>query len=339
MNKTTAAFVMPVNISGSEMEIRHIREAIDSIKNQTDSDWMIIMVDDKSDDPIVYKEIDAMKAELKDKLHVIYSDERRGPGDARNKAVKYAYEIGVPFILYLDADDLSDPRRLELVRKAFDEDETINVVYTSFDVIDENGDPWSYDEINPSIKEIIDGHTVDIVEGECAWTMIASKKKYTNLTSCTAVKTSLAYQEPFPSAYASEDSNAWFRYGAHPGKFHLIKEIKGGYRIRKGIASRSRSQNVDFYLYMLNVDTDGFEKAMEIAKEYGTMGGWDENDLRVAFNVRLALSLLHGGSEKYCKIALSRAKDISKEKTMEYIEQLYCLPEYKAKMREIAAEA
>ncbi len=83
------------------------------------------------------------------------------------------------------------------------------------------------------------------------------------------------------------------------------------------------------------MDSSGFEEAMKIAKKYGTMGGWDENDLRTAFHVRLALSLLHGGSEEYCLRSLSEAVKISKEKTLKYIDLLYCEPEYKARMKEL----
>lgn len=59
------------------------------------------------------------------------------------------------------------------------------------------------------------------------------------------------------------------------------------------------------------------------------------NKIRTGFYVRLALSLIHGGSEEYCKESLSKALNISKEKTMEYIDQLYCEPEYKARMKEL----
>ena len=98
-----------------------------------------------------------------------------------------------------------------------------------------------------SVREIIDGHQVDIVEGENAWIGLATKKKYTNLTSCTAVRTSLAAEEPFPSESVSEDSHTWVRYAAHPGKFVFIRDIKGGYRICSNVASRSRSNNANFY--------------------------------------------------------------------------------------------
>ena len=206
--------------------------------------------------------------------------------------------------------------RLELVRRAFDKDDTINVVYTGFDVIDENGKLVPRDQISLSVREIIDGHKQDIVEGENAWIAIAMKKKYTNLTSCTAVKTSLALAEPFPAASVSEDCHTWLRYAAHPGKFVFIREIKDGYRICTGVQSRSRSINADFYEKMFQNDSAGFEEAVKIAKKYGTMGGFAEDDIRVAFYVRLALTLLHGASEEYCQKSLAKAAQISKEKRL-----------------------
>ena len=137
--KQKPAFLMPVKLSGSERELRMFREAVDSIKRQTDPDWILIMVDDFSDVQSVYDVIDEMKADLKDKLHVLYSEKNNGAGATRNKGVEYAHKIGCPFIIFNDSDDLSDPRRLELVRKVFESDNSVNVVYTSFDVIDENG--------------------------------------------------------------------------------------------------------------------------------------------------------------------------------------------------------
>ena len=334
----TAAFIMPVKLSGNELELHHFRVSVEHIKLQTDPNWILIMVDDYSDNKAVYDVIDEMKADLKEKLHVIESDRNYGAGIARNKGIRYANEIGAPFILFNDTDDVSDPRRLELVRKAFADDPAVNVVYTSFDVIDENDQVVPRERINMSVGEIIDGHQVDIAEGENAWITIVTEKKYTNLTSCTAVRTSLAVEEPFPDASASEDSNTWVRYGAHPGKFLFLREIKGGYRICSNVQSRSRSNNADFYGEMLKMDTAGFEAALKLAKKYGTMGGWEENDLRTAFHVRLALSLLHGDSEEYCKKSLSSALQISKEKTLWYIDRLYCKPEYRERMKALAAE-
>lgn len=69
------------------------------------------------------------------------------------------------------------------------------------------------------------------------------EENYINLTSCKAVRTSLAVAEEFPEASVSEDRHTWMRYGAHPGKFVFLLEIKDGYRIRRGVASRPRALN------------------------------------------------------------------------------------------------
>ena len=329
----TPVFIMPVKITGEEADLRFFRTSVDSIKRQTDDKWLLVMVEDFSNDERVYKVIDEMKKELKDKLHVIYSDNNYGTGSARNKGVLYASEIGAPFILYNDSDDISDPRRLELVRKAFESDETVNVVYTSFDVIDENDNLTLVDKIALPVREIIDGHKKDAVEGENAWINIAIKKKYTNLTSCTAVRTSLAVQELFPVASVSEDCHTWLRYAAHPGKFVFLREIKGKYRICSGTQSRSRSNNKDFYEKLFLMDSDGFEQAVKTAKKYGTMGGRDEYDIRTGFYVRLALNLLNGGLVELCKKSLDVSLNISKERTFFYIDNLPCDFECKDKMK------
>ena len=328
----TAAFIMPVKISGSEMELRHLQEAIGSIENQTDKDWMIIISEDFSNDDRVYAALEEYKERLGDKIHIIYAKENHGAGVTRNIGIRYAASIGIPFILFLDADDLADPRRLELVRKAF-EDPSVNVAYTSFDIIDENGDRVPDEEIALPIKEIIDGHKVDIVEGEKAWIAIATKKKYTNLTSCTAVRTSLALEEPFPPLSASEDCHTWMRYGAHPGKFFFIRDIIGHYRIRRGVVSRSRANMSDFYDRMYQADADGFESALKVAKKLGTLGDIDENDLRARFHVRLALNLLFSGRDEYCKKSLLLAKSIVGDKYLEYVDGLPCDFSTKSRMK------
>ena len=206
-------------------------------------------------------------------------------------------------------------------------------------MIDQNGDVTPHDEISLPVREIIDGHKTDVVEGEHAWIQIATKKKYTNLTSCTAAKTSLASEEPFPNTSCSEDCHTWMRYGAHPGKFVFLREIKGKYRVCRGIQSRSRSQHADFYEQMFKSDSDGFEQAMIRAKNFGTMDGRDENDLRVAFHVRLALNLLHSGVTDYCKKSLDIAMNISEERTLYYIDKLPCESDSKALMREMVISA
>ena len=80
---------MSVKIVGDEAELRFFRASVESIKKQTDTDWKIVMFEDFSDDKRVYDVIDEMKQDLKEKLHVIYSDKNYGTGAARNKGILF----------------------------------------------------------------------------------------------------------------------------------------------------------------------------------------------------------------------------------------------------------
>ncbi len=330
------AFIMPVKISGNDMELRHLALSVDSIKNQTDTNWILIMIDDFSDNERVAKALDEIEADLKDKVHIIHLEKNIGAGKARNVGIEYANEIGAPFILFNDSDDISHPKRLELVREKFADKDT-NVVYMSFDVIDENDRVVDEEEICLSVREIISGHHKDILEGEDAWIGISNKKNYTNLTSCTAVRTSLALKEPFPGEPVSEDANTWLRYGAYPGKFVFIDEIINHYRICSAVESRSRGQNVDFYQKKMAVDTDGFEKAMAISKSFGRIKPEDENPVRIGFYVREALSMLYGDSPECAKQLVNMAAKISYEKTLGCINALDCDDAFIEDMRALLA--
>ena len=332
MANHTPAFIMPMKISGNERELRFLKASVDSIKAQTDPDWVLIIVDDYSNDPKVAEAVDAIQEDLKEKLHVIHLEKNVGAGMARNIGVRYANEIGAPFILFNDADDLSNPRRLELVREKFRDGGT-NVVYLSFDVIDENDVITPDEGICLSVREIISGHYHDVLEGEDAWIGISTKKNYTNLTSCTAVRTWLAFKEPFPPVSVSEDSNAWLRYGAYPGKFAFISEIKNLYRICSKVESRSRSQNTDFYQKKAEVDTDGFEKAMAISESFGRIQPKDKDLIRVAFYVREALSMLYGDSDEIAEKLISSAVLLSREGTLSRIADLDCDEEFKTRLK------
>jgi glycosyltransferase involved in cell wall biosynthesis len=331
-----AAFIMPVKIRGNETELRLLREAVESIKNQTAPDWVLVMVNDFSDDAQVDAALAEICADLGERAELIDLEKNVGAGEARNVAIRRAAELGAPFLLFNDSDDISDPRRLELVRRAFEADETANVVYLSFDVIDEFGRTTPHEDICLSVREIIDGHQRDIVEGENAWVQIAMKKKYTNLTSCTAVRTWLAVKEPFPKRSVSEDGHTWFRYGAYPGKFVFLREIKNHYRICSGVESRSRSNNDDFYGQMATVDREGFEAAMKLAEGFGTVKPEEENDIRTAFYVRLALSQLYGDTEVGAEKLLRSAMALSPARTVEAIAALDCGEEWKDKLRSLA---
>ena len=265
MNNNTAAFIMPVYTDKFIEFESTFKKSIDSILNQTDQNFILVIVDDKSKDESIIQYLESLR-KTDNRIHIIYSTKNKGPGFARNLGIKYAHSLNIPFILFNDADDLSDINRLKETRSKF-KDEEVNVVYSSFKVIDENDQIVEYHEICDSIKEILDGHTHDVVEGEDAWLKIALEKNYTNLTSTTAVRTSLAYLEQFSPRHVSEDAHTWLRYGAHKGKFSFLNNIYTLYRIRRNTESSSRARVKNFYKLKAKTDVEGYKKAEKIFKQ------------------------------------------------------------------------
>lgn len=238
-----ATFVMPHWRSENKLSRVHLDEAVRSVEEQTDSNWHLVIVDDCSPCEEAVEYLEQIRERLRDKITIIKSEQNCGPGIARNKGIEWAYRNHSPIILFLDADDVCHPRRLEVVRKHFAEDADANVVYSTFEIIDENCMRVPYEKIAPAIREILDGHKKNVVEGENAWIQIGTEKNYTNLTSSTAVRTSIAYETPFPDARVSEDAHTWMRYGAHKGRFVYDSSIPSLYRIPSTSQDASASRD------------------------------------------------------------------------------------------------
>lgn len=311
----TATFVIPHYSKDNIVDKVYLDKALNSIYKQTDSNWNIVIIDDASPCRESVEYLRELERTGEGKIKTIYLEQNGGPGAARNAGVKYAYESGSPFVLFLDSDDMCHERRLEVVRDKFVKNPKVNVVYSTFIVIDEEDNVVPTDEISPSIQEMLDGHTHDVVEGENAWLAIAIEKNYTNLTSSTAVKTSIAYENPFPQVKVSEDMHAWLRYGAQKGEFCYAGEIPSLYRIPRGTESNTRGILNDYCEQKVRVDTDGFMKAMDIALNNGNVKESEKNNLTIKFYIKLAETMLFANRKDLALQQIDKAKAISAEST------------------------
>lgn len=318
-----ATFIMPHWRNGDEQSRVYLDEAVYSVEKQTDSNWHLVIIDDCSPCEDAIKYLDQIKERIGDKVTIIKLKENSGSGIARNKGIEWAYKNNSPIILFLDADDVCHPKRLETVRAHFVQNPEVNVVYSTFEVIDEHGEKVAYDNIDPAIREILDGHKEKVVEGENAWLQIAIEKNYTNLTSSTAVRTDIAYKTPFPDVRVSEDAHTWLRYGAHKGIFVYDESIPSLYRIpttsKSASASRERLEN--FCARKVEVDTDGFFKAMEISLENGNIKEEDRNECIVRFYIKLAESMKYAGAEELKTELIEKAMTLNRGLSEEILEE------------------
>lgn len=264
MNNTAATIIMPLYASESNEIENYFKKSIEGILNQSDKDYQVVIIDDNSPKEIYYlakKYID----ELNDKRFIIIRNKKnRGPGYCRNIGIDYAYRTNSPFILYNDSDDISNPKRVEMVRKKF-QNKSVDLVYSTFIPIDENDKEIDYKELCPSLKNILDGHK-NAISKKNAFIELATEKNYTNLTSSTAVRTNLAYKYKFPAYRVSEDAYTWFQYFANGGFVYYDETIPTKYRLKGKGSSNSRQKIKDFYKIKVDSDSKGFEKAFKIYK-------------------------------------------------------------------------
>ena len=114
---------------------KYIKEAIESVKNQTYSDWELIVIDDGSDDEETVKIIESIED---DRITVLHTEHLR-PAGARNYGIKNAKG---KYILPVDSDDKIDPTYMEKAVKIIESDEKLGVVYCEADLFGEKSGKW-----------------------------------------------------------------------------------------------------------------------------------------------------------------------------------------------------
>jgi len=112
-----------------------IESTIKSVLSQTYTNWELIIIDDASIDNTL--SIIKNYCNRFSKISYLVNKINKGPAFTRNKGVKVAKG---DFITFLDGDDIWKPEKLK-VQIEFMIENVIDVSYTSYDLIDEDGKP------------------------------------------------------------------------------------------------------------------------------------------------------------------------------------------------------
>jgi glycosyltransferase involved in cell wall biosynthesis len=318
-----ATFVIPHWTPDFRLTQRHLEATLKGIFQQTDTNWRIVLVDDASPDPEAITYLQQLDHQYPDQIHILYKKVNEGAGVARNLGIQWVQQQNSPLILFNDADDLSYPRRLEVVRRVFVERPTTGVVYSTFRVIDQDGQELSLAEMTGSVAEVIEAHRQDPPQGDNAWIAIGTETGYINHTSSTAVRTDLAVQFPFPPERVSEDSHAWFRYSAGGGPFVYVDEPLSAYRnTRDKAGSKSRLREGGkrgFYATKARVDAEGFRAAVQLALANKKIRPEQTDELLVKFYLRLGLTLAREEEVELASEQFRAALTVSPELTAQWV--------------------
>ncbi|GMR65359.1 MULTISPECIES: glycosyltransferase family 2 protein [Bacillus] len=203
-------------ITPSYNSIRFIGETILSVQNQSYENWEMIIVDDASTDQSATKIKEIIKGDSR--IRILSLKENVGAAKARNLAIK---EARGRYIAFLDSDDIWLPHKLK-TQLLFMEEMDVDFSYTSYSLIDENGNELNR-EVN--VPEFVDYHYLagNTIIG-CLTVMLDREK--------------ISYIE-MPSMQP-EDTALWLNLLSEGYEARGIQQVLAKYRIVENSVSRNK---------------------------------------------------------------------------------------------------
>jgi glycosyltransferase involved in cell wall biosynthesis len=198
----------------------YLPETLNSVLQQTFTDFEVLVVNDGSTDSIV-----SWASSLDDPRVRLISQENQGLPGARNTGIAQAQG---EYIAFLDADDLWEPTKLEKQIQCFQENPEAGVVYTWTLLIDEAGKPigriFASEAEGNVWQQLLE--TDVISNGSCALVRRDCFDKVGN------------FDRTLTSA---EDLDMWLRIAAHY-PFAVVKEPLTLYRQYSSSMSKNRQR-------------------------------------------------------------------------------------------------
>jgi glycosyl transferase family 2 len=312
-----AAFVIPFWSDGAPHRLRFLREAIDSVRAQSDPDWVAIVVDDGSQSRADVREL--LGWAVRDpRLVIRQCADNRGPGRCRNVGVRLADDLGAPFVCFLDADDLAHPDRVRTVREALAGDPDAGVVYSGFQVVDQHGAPVPPDRLVGGIRTLATEIADRPLAGYDCWITLAEERDNLTIPSALSVRTALAAAVPFPDAYRfHEDTHTWLRYSASGTKIVYSPHIPSRYRVPqpgKGSESRDRAGGTEAF-NRLRAQTigEGLAEAVAAGVRRGVVSAREGLTIRTRYLLSVAAMLRQEGSTGIAGELVEQARRLSPE--------------------------
>lgn len=195
---------------------RFIRQAIQSVVNQTMPDWELLVLDDASKDETcaIVKEFENRDA----RIRLIEGKENAGPARLRNLGIEMSKGI---YIALLDSDDVWFPDKLKK-QVEYVEATKADIIYCSYAMINEKDEKQCSDFV--------------VSESATFESMLVQ-----SVISCsTALLKKQSIQEyRFPEKYYHEDYVFWLRLLKHGCVAKGLQEVLAAYRL----LSDSRASN------------------------------------------------------------------------------------------------
>lgn len=197
---------------------KYIRETIASVKNQSYTNWEMIIVDDFSTDNTVTIVKELQREDNRIKL--ILSKKNSGPAISRNKGIQ---EVTGKYMTFLDADDIWFP----------------DFIKTSIETIKKTGIHFVFSSYKRSNEELEFVYSDFIVPERVTYTDILKTNSISCLTAFLDIE--VLGKKFMPEVYKRQDMGLWLRYLKEIPFAFGIQEPQAIYRIRQNSLSRKKS--------------------------------------------------------------------------------------------------
>ena len=200
-----------------------IADAVQSVLDQTYSNWELFIIDDASVDAT--RRIIQEFADKDERIHFLENPTNRGTHNTRNKGIKAAKG---DLIAFLDADDLWKTEKLYKQVKIL-QNENVTACFSSYELISENGD-----RLNKKIEALAD----------LTYKKLLKANYVGNLTGIyDAKKVGKIY---CPEISKRQDWALWLRVIEKGGPMKGIPESLAFYRVRKNSISRNKLEMLSY---------------------------------------------------------------------------------------------
>jgi|14BtaG_2_1085337.scaffolds.fasta_scaffold00185_26 glycosyltransferase involved in cell wall biosynthesis len=212
-------------------------EAIDSIKNQTFTDWNLIIINDCSSNPETISLLKQLEKEPK--ITIINNKINIGIAPTRKRIIE-SLDSDCKFLAFLDSDDMMTPARLEIQVEHLNKNPSIDIlgtqmaVYPSSGIFSERTKYWEGRFIT-SLPDVVDKEVVN------------SSYWFINNPSCMirkkvleAVEYPCSDHDPFGLA----DYEFWCKCFAAGFKIENLKECLTIYRLHENQISNSNQHEL-----------------------------------------------------------------------------------------------
>jgi teichuronic acid biosynthesis glycosyltransferase TuaG len=202
---------------------KYIAQTIQSVQNQTYTNWELIIIDDASvdDTTAIVKKIAAIDL----RITLIVLEQNSGASKARNQGIKNAKGN---YLTFLDADDIWFP----------------NFIENSINTIKKTNIPFVFSSYKRSNEELKFVYSDFIVPQKVTYTDILKTNSISCLTAFIDVKKlGIKYM---PNILKRQDMGLWLSYLKEIPYAYGIQEPQAIYRIRKNSLSRNKSALIKY---------------------------------------------------------------------------------------------